>query len=382
MASIYRRGAIWWVKFTDEHGELHQRSLRTRSKKAAARAQLLIEQRLAERIAEASVSGSTLQGYAEAWKRRRRATGVQSWEHDHARLVNHVFPDFGDKQLATITPAMLARWAEEKRATGMAPKTLHNVYGVLRSLYRQAMIDGVVAGTPCVLNKATLGKMRDKDPTWRPGAIYSKTELVALISSTAVPDDRRLFYAFGGLAGLRTGEVCGLQWKCWDRSAEPLGRLMVLRSHERDGGKTGISRAVPVHPRLAAMIAEWRFHWPAIFDRQPGADDLILPTMGDSARTKPGLMRNRKYVSRRFGIDLDELKLRHRRFHDLRRTFISLAIEDGAAPDVLRTVTHTAGGSTAFDIYKSFTWAAKCSAVTCLGLNTTHENEREAKSED
>lgn len=377
MASIYRRGQVWWIKFTDHIGRVRRESLHTSNKKAAERARNLVERRLAEKVAERQVSASTLRGYAEEWRERRRNLGVQDCDNEWSRLSNHLFDRFGDRGLDEIAPSDLARWAEDMRATDMAPKTLHNVYGALRALYRQAMIDGVVAGTPCVLNQVTLGKSRDKDPEWRPSAIFTATEVTTLLDCELIAPDRRLCIAFAALAGLRMGEVAGLKWSDIERR-EPLSRLLVARSYDKPGGKTGRAREVPIHPRLAAMIARWRFAWPEEYERQPVVDDLILPTTGDSARTKPGQMRNKKYMGRRFGEDLKAVELRHRRFHDLRRTFISVALEGGANGAVLKTITHAPETSSAFELYHSFTWAAKCKAVSALTLTKAHETERGA----
>jgi len=50
--------------------------------------------------------------------------------------------------------------------------------------------------------------------------------------------------------------------------------------------------------------------------------------------------------------DLPALGWRHRRHYDMRATFITLAIDDGADPDVLETrVTHTRKSRSAFDGY-------------------------------
>lgn len=62
---------------------------------------------------------------------------------------------------------------------------------------------------------------------------------------------------------------------------------------------------------------------------------------------------------------LEVLELPHRRFHDARRTFISLAQADGAQREHLLPVTHTSGRDrAAFDLYTSIPWATRCAAVT------------------
>ncbi len=58
-----------------------------------------------------------------------------------------------------------------------------------------------------------------------------------------------------GLAGLRHGEGAALRWGDFDADVKLLGRITVARSRlyqdrrDEDG---------PVHPTLAAVLAEWR----------------------------------------------------------------------------------------------------------------------------
>ena len=51
----------------------------------------------------------------------------------------------------------------------------------------------------------------------------------------------------------------------------------------------------------------------------------------------------------------------------MRRTFITLALTDGARKDILRWVTHSGNGDIV-DLYTSIPWAARCEAVACLKL--------------
>jgi hypothetical protein len=78
----------------------------------------------------------------------------------------------------------------------------------------------------------------------------------------------------------------------------------------------------------------------------PLQDDLITPTRNlteRSAQEKP----------KQFLEDLTTLKLRPRRGHDLRRTFIALAQVDGARRDHLETITHGPRGDI-ISVYTTF----------------------------
>ena len=133
----------------------------------------------------------------------------------------------------------------------------------------------------------------------------------------------------------------------------------VDQTYGRPGTKTGISREAPVHPALAAILAAWRLGgWAAHYGRAPRADDLIVPTRREN-------MRNRKDATTACARDCRELAIRHRRGHDLRRTFISLAQADGALPHILERVTHGPRGDI-LNQYTTWPWATLCGEVAKL----------------
>ena len=101
---------------------------------------------------------------------------------------------------------------------------------------------------------------------------------------------------------------------------------------------------MPVHTALARILAEWRMTgWRREFGRAPEADDLVLPVTRPTNRgPRRAFMavRDENYSWKRLRKDLGVLGFRLRRQHDLRRTGITLAREDGAERDILRLCTH------------------------------------------
>jgi len=139
--------------------------------------------------------------------------------------------------------------------------------------------------------------------------------------------------------------------------------------------KTDQPRAVPLHPVLARVLHHWRTRiYAQVVGHAPATDDLVIPSavsLGGNGAHKhrvAGTMRTKNQVGKRFTRDLALLEFRHRRFHDLRRTFISLAQADGANPGHLESVTHTPASRKAFDLYTSIPWASKCAAVAALRI--------------
>ncbi len=308
-----------------------------------------------------SVGTVTVASYAKIWTKARRARGLRNVTTDEGRVTNHILPCIGRLKIDDVRPRHLKKLVAELRAKGLAPRTVHNIYGLVRKLFRDAQVDELVDTNPCVLTSTELGRKEDKDPEWRSGAVFSRDEVELFISSDLIPCDRQVIYALLGLAGLRHGEMAGMRWRHYDAVAEPLGRLVVACSYLRPGTKTGRTREVPVHPTLAAMLAEWKLGgWVEMMGRQPCADDLIAPSRRGNVRS-----RHRSYDA--LQDDLRRHGLRPRRQHDFRRAFITLARVDGARADILEHVTHAPRGDIV-NIYTTLPWLALCAEVAKLNV--------------
>ena len=88
----------------------------------------------------------------------------------------------------------------------------------------------------------------------------------------------------------------------------------------------------------------------------------LIPSTTAAARGTHLLNLDALYA---FHRDLELLGMRRRRLHDARRTFISLALADGARKDILRWVTHGPTGDIV-DSYTTLPWDALCAEVRKL----------------
>ena len=162
---------------------------------------------------------------------------------------------------------------------------------------------------------------------------------------------------------------------------KPLGKLTVAlsyntRKNRAKSTKTEAVRHVPVHPTLAAMLAEWKLGgWAAMMGRSPGPDDLIVPLPPEAAarrRTREGdAFRGHDYSGKRWREeDMPALGWRYREPYATKSTFITLAIEDGAKPEIIEhRVTHTKARRSAFDGYdRGPHWIETCGEVAKLKI--------------
>ena len=393
MAYVYARGNIWWFRVKDPATKrwLSERTPhrvddpngKRKAKRAAEKTQARVNVVRAT-DGTAAPGPLTVREYTLGEWIAERAKSGHDWKADQGKLTKHVLPVIGDMPLADVRTVHVAKLVSRLRHESepkLAPRSVRNIYTVVAALFRDAAVAGLVEQTPCILTTAQLGKIRDADPEWRAGALFTREEAEALISDPRIPLDRQLVYGFGLLAGLRPGEASALRWRHYDASGSPLGRLTIAKSynakrHLLKSTKTETVKTIPVHPTLAAMLAEWRLSgWEKMMGRAPTDEDLIVPlppaTIERRTKRLGEPFRGYNYSSRRWReVDLPMLGWRERSLYDTRSTFVTLAIDDGADRDVIEhRVTHAKPKRSAFDGYdRGPHWEATCREVAKLNV--------------
>lgn len=377
MGSVFKRGdsKFWWLGFTDATGRRRNISSNFENREAAEKMLRGIERRVQAEREQGFVKGPlTVAQYAAKWLDARRERDVGSVEEDEDRM-KHALRFVGRMALKDVRHRHMRDMVRQLVAKKeLAPRTIRHVYSVMRIMFAEAVADELIPGTPCTLNqyRGELPPKQDKNPNWRDTAIFTRDEVELILSDERIPAQRRMLYGFLFLAGLRINEVTPRRWKDYDPRTEPLGKLTVgytyvlKKKAEKQATKSGFSRYVPVHPTLAKMLAEWRLNgWAKFQKRQPTPDDLIVPAPLKGKRGGGVLNSNSSLL--RFHEDLRTLGLRERRQHDARRTFVSLGLDDGARPEILRWVSHGPTGEV-FDLYTTLSWKTLCDEVSRLNV--------------
>lgn len=324
-----------------------------------------------ERTSEPQVSTLTMIDAARKWiATLPEAQGIDDGRRIEAYLSRAAL---GAIPLASVTSADLRAFVAwllvqpSQRGGVLAPRTVRNAFDVVRRMLAWASSEDVrlIERSPCTDTPSNLPAIADKNREFRANAIFSRTEALALVTDARIPEDRRVLYALLLLTGCRVGEIAALRWRHWNIDAEPLSRLLVANSIEREtreekSTKTGVARQVPVHPSLARILHTWkRSGWLALFGREPSSDDFVIPSRDGDARST-------RHAHNKLQHDLQRLGFRPRRVHDFRRTLITFARDDGARSDVLKHVTHGMSKSSMLDVYSSLAWSTYCTEVSRL----------------
>jgi integrase len=390
MGYVYKRGRKLWIGYRDAEGAERQKStgLSIGQEKKAQALLAEIESRIAAREAfdVEEIGPLTVRRYFERWIQRRRDRGVVAVGDDETRIRKHALGHLGDLEIEKVRTRhvrdLFHSLLPKVRTGKMAPKSAHNLKGVLHKLFKDAVIDELITANPVVLAEEDLPAKTDKDPSWRKGAIFTRAEIEILISDERIPLYRRVRYALLFFASVREGEGAALCFSDYESHAKPLGRLLINKQWHTKQKKIGplktafkgiVEREMPVHPVLARILAEWRLSgWTATYGRAPRDTDLIIPNPfvpGRGRRTgSPETHVRSDTVWSDLDVDCKALGFRHRRTHDLRRAFISIATADGARRDLLQWGTHGRPQASIMDVYTEVWWPTLCEEVAKLKI--------------
>lgn len=375
MASIYKKkaGTRLWCRLKGRKGDgkwgSYPTPYRIGEEKEAERWTVRAQANIDKRNAIGLSGAQTVASYSRDWLARRERDGVASVRDERGRINNHVIPAIGDMKLSEVRGRHVADLVRAlNRNEDLAPRTVLNIYGVMRTMFRDVERDELIEKNPCDPPPPELPEKVDKDPEWRHQAVWEMQEVVSLITDPRIPAERRVQYAMKSLAGLRHGEVAGLRWRNWDETEVPLTKMSVARSYNNKRTKTKVTRQVPVHPELARVLRLWRSeHWPRVYGRVHAADDLIVPTRTQKPVSANDAVRYLKDDLDTLGLRRSAGEHRERGGHDLRAWFITTCLEHGASIEALMRVTHTKPK----DVISGYTrlpYPALCSAVSCLPI--------------
>lgn len=372
MASVYKRGKMWWVGFTTAAGVRRNESTKAKTREEAKRLAAEIEAKH-ERIrrgleVEPGDPRTTFGQLFDTWWKRYGSRLASTSKADSLR--KHALPALGDIVLRDVTPARLELLfdAMEETLTGSSVNTLR---ASLRAVFGWAKKRGLWSGD----NPASATEKREELHVERDELTADE---VPLVLAQLKPHRRALAAAAIGTAA-RKGELGGLRIEDVDLAG---GVVRLGRSWSRNTTKAGTSETVPIvawlRPYLVEAIEAARAKGSdLVFPRADGSmhrTDVKLAPMLRRAMARAGLTRGWQHVCRRRGekaCDFTERRDHDRvepcpkcgyrlwpkpihrkiRWHDLRATTASLLARSGAAPAVAGRVLRHSDPSLTLKVY-------------------------------
>jgi integrase len=145
---LYRRGKIYWFKWSDANGQPHYRSSHSTDRAVAA---ALLREQLAHRDRGAPVVPDprrvSIEIILDGLLAEYRTNGRKST--DRAELsCRHLLRYFAGRSAAAVTGADIVRYADLRLKEDAAPATVNRELAALRRAYRLAILQGLLLTAP------------------------------------------------------------------------------------------------------------------------------------------------------------------------------------------------------------------------------------------
>ena len=361
-----RKDGRWEGRYTAGHDPITGKQV---FKNVLGKTQAEVKEKLKKALAESQKLDFTKQGkytvaqWMEEWFENVCKIKVRPSSHQTYRgyIDNHIAPNIGKiplEKLSTMDLQKLYRKLMDKgrveriesehQPKGLSAKTVRNINQVISSAMDFAVAQKIISENPC--KNVSLPKLEHKEMQTIPAE-----QLQAFLQEAKSTGVYEMYY-IELATGLRRGELLGLKWTDIDWKN---GIIKVRRQVARVNGeiveaplKTKNSyRAVSISPQAIEVLRE---------QKRKTNNQYVFPSPNGGPISPDSVNNMLKRVLERAGIP----KVR---FHDLRHTFATIALQNGVD---IKTVSgmlgHFSAGFT-LDTYAHVTTSAQKEAAQTMG---------------
>ena len=282
-------------------------------------------------------------------------------------LKNHIKPQLGKIPLNDLTTLHLQQFYKkllaegrverieaQKQPKGLSAKTVRNIHQIISSALKLAIEQRLIARNPadgCALPKAERKEMQTL-PIEQPTSFLREAKDSGVFA----------LYYIDLTTGLRRGELLGLKWSDIDLEK---GDLRVQRQIGRIDGKIiemplKTKNAYRTLPLSADAISVLKMQKCKV-----GNSEWVFPSPTGGPMSPDSVLHMLHRVLKRAGLP----KVR---FHDLRHTFATMALQNGVdVKTVSSMLGHYSAGFT-LDTYAHVTTDAQLKAAQAMGSILSH----------
>ena len=276
------------------------------------------------------------------------------------RIYQHIIPELGQIPLSQLTQSDLQQFYHrlkqggrllrtERYGPGLSDRMVKSCHVTCRLALDQAVKEGLIIKNPAKCCKAPATHPKEMN-------ILSKEEIQRLLIQ-AREDGYYELLLLELSTGLRRGEILALQWDDLDMET---GVLRVERQVQRIKGELVVSqpktkassRSVILPQPILNVLVRYRqgcvSRW--MFPSPKKADSPLDPAA----------------VRKKLSKVLERAGCKHVRFHDLRHTFATNALEHGMDIKTLSTIIGHVSGATTLNVYAHVTDEMRKKAADCI----------------
>ncbi len=319
MAHIQKRGpSKYRARNRGPDGREHSRTFTRKGDAERYLATVEVEKSRGQWV-DPSLARQTFGAFSERWLATQVHLAATTHQKVRGHLENHLIPTFGDMQLAAMQPSHVRSWIAEVLESGRSESTVLSVASTLRQILNSAVDDGILGRSPC--HRVRLPRLGPAKK--RP--VIDPVEIIRLANEIH-PRYRALIF-LAAYCGMRWGEVAGLHPDQVDLKrgminvsgslAEVRGKLL------RQPTKSDKRRSVSLPPFLCDILAKH-------IEQHSSAEYVFTSPAFLPLRRSNWYRRYYKPAIVAAGVDPALT------FHDLRRTCVALAVDQGAHPKAVQ----------------------------------------------
>ncbi len=338
-------------------------------KNVLGKTQAEVKEKLKKALADSQKLDLAKQGkytvgtWMDAWFENVAKIKVRASSHQTYKgyIDNHIKPNIGNIPLEKLTPMELQKFyrklltkgrveriESKDQPKGLSAKTVRNINQVISSAMDFAMAQRIISENPC--KAVALPKIEHKEMQTIPAE-----QLQAFLTEAKATGVYEMYY-IELATGLRRGELLGLKWEDIDMKQ---GIIRVRRQVARIDGKIveaplktkNSYRTVTISPQAIEVLKA---------QKAKTNDEYVFPSPNGGPISPDS-------VNNMLGRVLERAGIPKVRFHDLRHTFATLALQNGVD---IKTVSgmlgHFSAGFT-LDTYAHVTTSAQKEAAQTMG---------------
>ncbi|MCT2535693.1 site-specific integrase [Aquibacillus koreensis] len=263
--------------------------------------------------------------------------GEQTLTIYQTHIKNHILPTFSHKRLDQIKPIHIVNWLDDLKRTDktenqLSSSTKKYVYRVMRNIMERATEWQLISSNSLVNVKKPKEDKREVN-------VYTNKEIEELFEHAQnQPLYWRVFTSLALAAGLRRGELLGLEWKHIDFENNKVHvRQSIGRGKDNKpiikSTKSGKARTVSLPASVMIELVQYKSHWET--ERDDAGDSWIE---NEHEFVFCNIDGKHFYPTtpttwwRRFTT---KAKVRYIRLHDLRHTSATLLINQGVHAKII-----------------------------------------------
>ncbi len=328
-----RENGVWEGRFSangEQHSVYSKSQSAVRKKMVEAFSDIENDEFLIE-------SDETLEAWLSFWQDTFLDDVKQSSAERYKSCIRtHIVPVLGKICMADLKPSAIQKFLNDcKNKNGLSKKSVQNIRLVLSKALDKAVDDERIKKNPCL--KTKVPAYNDPQKEMRP---IKDDEIAAFLEAISGNEFENLFYV-ALFTGMRESEIIGLSWDCIDFEK---GTIHLYRQFKRARGgdncytfsslKNKQSRTFSVPKNVLDVLKKVRLHQSeqklCAGTSWVNKENLVFTNaLGEHVHTKTVYRRFKKVAS---DIGIPDL-----RFHDLRHSYATLALENGVDPKTVST---------------------------------------------